>query len=99
MLITNSHAPFFVGLYSKAWFTIYDLLSIVLQRGDYYVLTGVDTKQKLGEFHITVARRKSPDSWVAQSDYVDAKQVGQKIKNVEQGVFYKNNYVGKYVAL
>ena len=76
--------------------TIYDLLSIMLQRSDYYVLTGVDTKRKLGEFHITIARAKGSDSWVAKSDFADAKLVGQKIKNTEHGIFHKNNYVGKY---
>lgn len=56
--------------------TIYDLLEIMMQRDKYYVLLGVDTKQKLGEFHIFAARRDNPDSLIAKADYSDAKQVG-----------------------
>ena len=76
--------------------TIYDLLEIMMQRDKYYVLLGVDTKQKLGEFHIFAARRSNPDSWIAKSDYADAKQVAQRIKQIEKGVFYRNDYVGRY---
>ena len=79
--------------------TIYDLLEIMMQRDKYYVLLGVDTKQKLGEFHIFAARRSNPDSWIAKSDYADAKTVAKRIKNTEQGVFYQNAYVGRYCNL
>ena len=79
--------------------TIYDLLEIMMQRDKYYVLLGVDTKQKLGEFHIFAARRSNPDSWIAKSDYADAKQVAQRIKQIEKGVFYRNDYVGRYCKL
>ena len=79
--------------------TIYDLLEIMMQRDKYYVLLGVDTKQKLGEFHIFAARRSNPDSWIAKSDYADAKQVGRQIKHIEKGEFYRNDYVGRYCKL
>ena len=79
--------------------TIYDLLEIMMQRDKYYVLLDVDTKRKLGEFHIFAARRSNPDSWIAKSDYADAKQVAQRIKQIEKGVFYRNNYVGRYCKL
>ena len=79
--------------------TIYDLLEIMMQRDKYYVLLGVDTKQKLGEFHIFAARRSNPDSWIAKSDYADAKQVGRQIKQIEKGEFYRNDYVGRYCCL
>lgn len=62
----------------------------------YCILDGVDTKRNLGEFHISAARNHALDSWVAKEDYANAKQVGQKIKRLENGVFYKNDYVGKY---
>ena len=76
--------------------TFFDLITILHQRDDYYILDGVDTKQKLGEFHIFAARNHALDSWVAKEDYANAKLVGQKIKRLENGVFYKNDYVGKY---
>ena len=76
--------------------TIYDLLETLNQRDKYYVLADVDTNRKLGEFHIFAARRSDPDSWIARSDYADAKTVAKRIKNTEQGVFYRNCYVGKY---
>ena len=79
--------------------TIYDLLEIMMQRDKYYVLLDVDTKRKLGEFHIFAARRSNPDSWIAKSDYADAKTVAKRIKNTEQGVFYQNAYVGRYCNL
>ena len=79
--------------------TIYDLLEIMMQRDKYYVLLDVDTKRKLGEFHIFAARRSNPDSWIAKSDYADARQVGRQIKQIENGVFYRNNYVGRYCKL
>ena len=79
--------------------TIYDLLEIMMQRDKYYVLLGVDTKQKLGEFHIFAARRSNPDSWIAKSDYADAKQVGRQTKQIEKGEFYRNDYVGRYCKL
>ena len=79
--------------------TIYDLLEIMMQRDKYYVLLDVDTKRKLGEFHIFAARRSNPDSWIAKSDYADAKQVGRQIKHIEKGEFYRNDYVGRYCKL
>ena len=79
--------------------TIYDLLEIMMQRDKYYVLLDVDTKRKLGEFHIFAARRSNPDSWIAKSDYADAKQVGRQIKHIEKGEFYRNDYVGRYCNL
>ena len=79
--------------------TIYDLLETLNQRDQYYVLTDVDTNRKLGEFHIFAARRSNPDSWIAKSDYADAKQVAQRIKQIEKGVFYRNDYVGRYCKL
>ena len=79
--------------------TIYDLLETLNQRDQYYVLTDVDTNQKLGEFHIFAAKRSNPDSWIARSDYADAKAVAKRIKQVEQGVFFRNNYVGRYCNL
>ena len=79
--------------------TIYDLLEIMMQRDKYYVLLDVDTKRKLGEFHIFAARRSNPDSWIAKSDYADAKQVGRQIKQIEKGEFYRNDYVGRYCKL
>ena len=79
--------------------TIYDLLETLNQRDQYYVLTDVDTNRKLGEFHIFAAKRSNPDSWIAKSDYADAKQVAQRIKQIEKGVFYRNDYVGRYCKL
>ena len=79
--------------------TIYDLLEIMMQRDKYYVLLDVDTKRKLGEFHIFAARRSNPDSWIAKSDYADAKQVARRIKQIEKGEFYRNDYVGWYCKL
>ena len=79
--------------------TIYDLLEIMMQRDKYYVLLGVDTKQKLGEFHIFAARRNEPGSWIAKKDYSEARQVGLRIKNLERGVFFGNAYVGRYRCL
>ena len=79
--------------------TIYDLLELLIQRDKYYVLNGVNTNRKLGEFHIFVARRNHPDSWIAKSDYADAKTVAKRIKNIEQGVFFRNCYVGRYCCL
>ena len=79
--------------------TIYDLLSLLLQREKYYILSEVDTKKKLGEFHIFAARRNEPSSWIAKKDYSVAKQVGQRIKKLERGVFYGNDYVGMYRCL
>ena len=76
--------------------TIYDLLELLIQRDKYYVLNGVNTNRKLGEFHIFAARRSNPDSWIAKSDYADAKQVGRQIKQIEKGEFYRNDYVGRY---
>ena len=79
--------------------TIYDLLEIMMQRDKYYVLLGVDTKQKPGEFHIFAARRSNPDSWIAQKDFSEAKIVAKRVKQIEKGVFYRDDYIGRYCSL
>ena len=66
--------------------TIYDLLELLIQRDKYYVLNGVNTNKKLGEFHIFVARRNYPDSWIAQKDFSEAKKVAQRVKHIEKGL-------------
>ncbi len=76
--------------------TFFDLITIMQQRDRYYILDGVDTNQKLGEFHIFAARNQAMDNWAAKEDYANSKLVGKKIKNAEKGVFYQNSYVGKY---
>ena len=79
--------------------SIYDLLELLIQRDKYYVLIGVNTNRKLGEFHIFVARRNYPDSWIAQRDFSEAKIVAKRVKQIEKGVFYRDDYVGRYCSL
>ena len=76
--------------------TVFDLITIMQQRDRYYILDGVDTNQKLGEFHIFAARNNAMDNWVAKEDYANSKLVGKKIRNLEKGEFFQNSYVGKY---
>ena len=77
---------------------IADLLFIVLQIDKYYILQ-VKNCRALGEFHIISAKQTAPESWVAQSEFDDAEDVGKKIMRLENGRFYKGCYIGQYYYL
>ncbi|MBR4295405.1 MAG: hypothetical protein IKT56_01030 [Clostridia bacterium] len=69
--------------------SIADLLFMVLQIDKYYVLQIKDCKA-LGEFHIISAKQTDPESWVAQSTFDDAEEVGRKIMKLENGKFFRD---------
>lgn len=73
-----------------------DMLTLALQMHKYYRLVGVDTKEKLGRFHILASRRNNLDDWISKCSFEDAAEVGKKIKQAENGKFYKGDYVGVY---
>ena len=76
--------------------TISDLVVLALSMHKYYRIKGVDTKEKLGRFHILAARARNEDSDIANSTFEKAKEIGEKIKREEGGKFYFGDYIGVY---
>ena len=67
--------------------TISDLVVLALSMHKYYRLKGVDTKEKLGRFHILAARARNEDSLIANATFDEAKEIGEKVKREEGGKF------------
>ena len=78
--------------------TISDLVVLVLSMHKYYRIKGVDTKEKLGRFHILAARARNEDSTIANATFEKAKEIGEKVKRKEGGKFYKGDYIGRYTC-
>ena len=76
--------------------TISDLVVLALSMHKYYRLVGVDSVEKLGRFHILASRRNSLNDWISKCSFEDAAEMGKKIKQAENGKFYKGDYVGVY---
>ena len=76
--------------------TLADMLKLLLQRKQYFILWGVDSRKALGECRIAVARKCDPDSWIAKSDFSQSKIVGEKVRKSEGGTFYGGHYIAMY---
>ena len=78
--------------------TISDLVVLALSMHKYYRIKGVDTKEKLGRFHILAARARNEDSQIANATFDEAKEIGEKVKREEGGKFYSGDYIGVYTC-
>lgn len=78
--------------------TISDLVVLALSMHKYYRLKGVDTKEKLGRFHILAARARNEDSQIANATFDMSKEIGEKVKREEGGKFFAGDYIGVYTC-
>ena len=74
--------------------TFADLLVLLFERDHFYILKDIDSKEKLGRFHITMSQTQGLNNWESKQSLSNAKEVGEKIKALESGKFWKNDYVG-----
>ena len=77
---------------------ISDLVVLALSMHKYYRLKGVDTKEKLGRFHILAARARNEDSQIANATFDMSKKIGEKVKREECGKFFAGDYIGVYTC-